>query len=103
MECESHVNGLELSARAADVRTHLVYNEYCSAKTEADELSASRLTFGLESQIAIESIRGAAADMEMRLRAESQQTRRELLAYEEGGNSAGGAEAGADCLEHRRC
>ena len=86
MECESHVHGLELSARAADVRTHLVYNEYCSAKTEADELSASRLTFGLETQIAIESIRGAAADMEMRLRAESQQTRRELLAYEEGAN-----------------
>ena len=86
LECESHAHGLELSARAADARSHLVYNEYRSAKSEADELSASRLTFGLETQIAIESIRGAAADMEMRLRAENQQTRRELLAYEEGAN-----------------
>ena len=70
-ECETHSHGLELSARAAVARSHLVYNEYRSAKSEADELSASRLTFGLETQLAIESIRGAAADMEMRLKAEN--------------------------------
>ncbi len=63
-----------------------MHNEYCSAKSEADELSASRLTFGLETQIATESVRGAGADMEMRLRAENQRTRRELLAYEESAN-----------------
>ncbi len=71
-ECETHSLGLELSARAADARSHLVYNEYRSAKPEADVLSASRLTYGLETQIAFESIRGAAPDMEMRLKAENQ-------------------------------
>ena len=76
--CETQSNGLELSARAADMRAHLVYNEYRSAQSEVNELKESRLAFGLEGQIAIESIRGTAADTETRMRAENQQLRHEL-------------------------
>ena len=73
--CATQSEGLELAAQASDLRTRLVHNEYRSAQSEVDELKESRLSFGLEGQIAIESIRGAAADTETRLRAENRQLR----------------------------
>ena len=80
--CETRSEGLELEARAATMRSLLVYNEHRSAQSEVDELKESRLSFGLEGQIAIESVRGAAADMESRLMAENQQLRHDLQVCE---------------------
>ena len=80
--CETQSEGLELAARAAAMRTLLVHSEYRSARLEVNELKESRLSFSLESQLVIESIRGAAADAESRLTTDNQQLRHELQVCE---------------------
>ncbi len=42
---------MELNAQVAEARARLVQEEYRSARSEADELTAQRLQFGLESLI----------------------------------------------------
>jgi hypothetical protein len=86
--CETQTEGLELAARAANMRYILVNNEYRSAQSEVDELKKSRLSFGLEGQIAIESIRG-----ECERRSQQNGVCR---------HSQGGAQASANGLEYRR-
>ncbi len=78
IECEAPTHGLELNARAADMLARMVFEEYRSAKSEADVSAAQRLQVGLESQISVESIRGAAVDSEMCLVQELQFARVEM-------------------------
>ena len=61
----------------------MVWEEHCSAKSEPDELASQRLQVGLESQLTVESIRGAAVDAEMRLAQELQQVRVEMRTFKE--------------------
>ena len=65
----------------------MAYEEYRSAKSEAVELAAQRLTFGLESQLTIESVRGAGIDAEMRLAQELQQARVGMQTFKERSSS----------------
>ena len=59
---------MELSARAAHLKAHAAHEEYCSAKIDAESLKAKCRNAELEAQIAIESVRGANAVSETRLR-----------------------------------
>lgn len=61
-QANAHAVQLESNIRAVESRALFVLDEYRSVKTEAEELSSSRLHHGLEAQLVVEGLRGELHD-----------------------------------------